>query len=110
MDKTIKELRDEQKESLIKISLLILDWLETHTQEEFMKLNISNVTHHGAGMCHVAHLLCEEEKIKMADDMLFEFFIFNYTKQRYKPCDVYIFKPGKLKPRINFLTELLKKL
>ena len=65
---------------------------------------------HGAGMCHISHILSEKEEINKDDEDFFEEFIFKYTKRRYDRCDVYLFKPGEMKPRVNFLTRLLKKL
>jgi len=84
----------------IEIIDMVLDWFEKNPHK----------FHIYGGICYITY-----KCVKKYEAIMFNEYLMSTTKRRwysqYSPfINGYIFKPGNIKPRVNYLNELKKKL
>ncbi len=94
----------------IKIIKMVLAWLNGENEYQNIEYNKFSRSKFDYGICGILYFFEKGKIVTSIEKIEFDEFIMDGTKRRYKLRECFIFMPGAVKPRVNYLNKLLKKL
>ncbi len=91
-----------EHKKIIEIIKIVLEWFDD-------KKNQERFIFYKNGLCDTSRGLVYNHKLNITEKLIFDEYIMACTNIRWLN-NLFIFKPGNIEPRIDYLNELLKKL